>query len=234
MAWQFLIPAAGMAMQAGGSMLNAGGRNAGYDNRFGPNSPLRGFQAKMDAFNNEANDVFNGEVDRFLGAPTKIAASEKDTADYFAANSSGLPTTGPTVGSMPVSQSALVLQDAKPKMDKVAAYNTQQGNALAKLRSFGDFFGDAGRGLARDRAKLDTINNYRAGQAAILPLDMQGAVKQPSQNQSMLGDILKLGGSLMTMYGLSGGGGGFTGTPQGLSTYGSPGYAASLNYGGPK
>jgi len=234
--WQFVLPAVGMAAQVGGSLLNASGRNSGYDNRFGPNSPLAAERARQAEYQKRADEVLTREVSRFNDTPGQMATKAAELADYFGKKSAPLPTSGPTDTAMPVSQSRSVLLDAKPKFDKVAAYNKQQGDALGNLRSFGDVFADIGHGVRRDRMELGTINNFRQGMASIVPLEMNAAYKPPSQDNGALGDLLKLGGSLMTMYGLSGMGsaGGFSGTPQGLSTYGSPGYAASMNYGGPK
>ena len=242
--YQLLLPAIGLGAQLLGSALTKGQQQPSVD-IYGPGGPLDQERQRQAAFQAQADAVTGREIGRFDNFQGQMDDKAKSVADFFAAHNSALPANGgPTAGAMPVSHSQAVLADAAPKMQKVFDYNTQQNDALSKMRSFGDVMGDVSRGLMGDRSQLANIENFRAASRAIVPVEMSGlqdrAQRSMVQPSNTFADLLKGAGGIATMAGLSGafgsfgGGGSFVGTPQGLSTYGSPGYAASNFFGGPK
>lgn len=273
------IAAAGLAAQLGGSLLsNKGGGdpNSGMFEQMGSKSMARkeAMQAKTAEILRDskvlepggpydkarANDaVFQGQSDALTGGNLhrydnfsgQLAGRAKTLGDYFTAKSSGLPAGGPTAGAMPASGSAHTDAYTADALAKVAAFNSQQGNALGQVRAFGDLWGDIDRSNATDRQGLANVSNFRMGDRALLPMDVElakGAAIVPELPTDLMfpvegapdntfADILQGVGKVGTTVGLSGYnpfGGGFSGTPAGLSAYGSPGYAGSPLFGGPR
>lgn len=247
------IGAAGLALSAADKFGLFGGKgnaptpyfDPGFDNRFGPNGVTGQERARQAVFQGQDDAITKHELGLYDNIQGQTDAKAKTLADYFTANSSHLPTSGPTApGAMPVSHSAAVNADAAVKDARLAAFNDQQNGGLAKLRSFGDVWSDIGTGLAGDRTKLGTIANARAGDAALMPFEMQANYRAPSYGNQQpapdgtFADILGGAGQLATSAAISGAfngwGSPFQGTPAGLNTYGSPGYPASPRYGGPK
>lgn len=201
----------------------------GIDFRFGETGVTGKERARQKSYQAEADAVTKRQLGRFDNIHGQTAAEKKRLSDYFAANSSGLPTSGPTSSGMPVSKSAAVNADATTKLARVADYNTQQNEGLSDLRSFADLWGGIDRSLLGDRTDLANISNFRAGSERLIPFELQAAYRppsygnQPAPPDNTFADLLRGGGRILTGAGLSGVGGGsaFQGTPQGLFTYGS-------------
>lgn len=104
---------------------------------------------------------------------------------------------------MPQSGSPLIVQEDAKQGAKENAFVSQQGNALGALRAFGDVLGTASRGQARDASAIGQVNNFKTGSSNVLPLELDAAQSAGAGAQTF-GDILGLGGSLLTAKGLSG------------------------------
>lgn len=178
---------------------------------------------RQGGFDNEAKAVNNQARDRYENVNAGADAKRKEIADFYKSNSGDLPTSGPTAGTMPTTSSNVIVQEGKKQRDKVGAFNTQQNESLAGLRSFGDYFADAGLGTARDAGELGMINNFKKGSQAVVPFELQKA-NTAGNGTKLLGDILGGLGSVGTFAGLSGmnpfGGGG-------VAVAGSPASAAA-------
>jgi hypothetical protein len=162
----------------------------------------------------EANNINTQARGRYDNAQGGMDDRAKQVADFYAANNAALPTSGPTTGALPTSSSNIIVQEGKRQGDKVAAYTKQQGEALGRLRSFGDVLGEASRGTAKDAAALGSVNSFKAGSQSVLPLELQAA-NSAGNGTRMLGDILGGVGKVGMFAGLSGGnpfGGGSIGT----------------------
>lgn len=174
-------------------------------------------------FDNEAAGINNKALGRYENAQADADAKRKEVADFYKTNSGELPTSGPTSGAIPPTSSNIIVQEGKKQQDKVGAFNTQQNEALAGLRSFGDFFGDVSRGTARDAGQLGMVNSFKKGSQAVVPLELQQA-NTAGNGTKLLGDILGGLGSVGTFAGLSGvnpfGG-------SGITVAGSPASAAA-------
>ena len=154
-------------------------------------------------FDNESTGVNNTARDRYADFGGKEDARAREVADFYKANSSGLPDSGPTAGAIPASTSNIVVQEGKKQAEKVGAFNTQQNQASAKLRGFGDVMATASRGTAQDAGRLGLINSFRRGSSAVVPLEMESA-NRAGDGTKMLADILGGVGKVSTFAGLSG------------------------------
>lgn len=192
----------GLAAQFGSSMVNAGAAQADAAAR---NRALAQSNVERAAFDRESADITNRQLNRFKESDKQIDDRAQSVADFYKANSEATPAAGVTGGAIPTSASNLTVQEGKKQGDKVGAFNTQQGAALANLRSFSDVLGTAGRGLAQDRADLANIGSFRQGSAAITPLFLDAA-SHAGDSQRQWGDILGGIGKIATTAGLSGGG----------------------------
>lgn len=228
----------GLAAQFGGTMMNAEAAGADAAAR---NRALQQARFEQANFDRESDGITNRQRDRYANTNGQMTDRAQSVADAYRSNSSATPSEGVTTGAIPASSSNITLQEGKKQGDKVEAFNTQQGQALANLRSFGDVIGETGRGISRDRGDLGMIGGFRQGSANLTPLFLDAAT-HAGDGQRQLGDIFKGVGQIATTAGLSGGGSTisnlfkpeFAGTADGALQYGSPGFAGSLNYGGPR
>lgn len=159
----------------------------------------RGFDQEANAFNANSRQGYDG-------ATGKMDARAANVADFYKSQNGGLPVSGPTSGVIPPSSSNIVNQEGKAQQGKVAAFNTQQNDALGKLRSFGDILGGADRNTALNTANVGTINSFKQGDAALVPLQLDQA-NNAGNGMKMFGDILGGLGKVGMFAGLSGGGG---------------------------
>lgn len=175
---------------------------------------------RQQAFTGQANTDLQHEQGLYANVPGQMDAKKATLADFFAANSSGLPQGGPTSpNAMPASKSSAVLADATGKLGRVADYNTQQDNALAGLRSFGDVWSDAGRAATQDKTDLGKLMNFKAGSKSLLPAEITpayqltppptpqanfGGLYSDPVNSNILPTLLQGAGGIATSAGLSG------------------------------
>lgn len=205
--------AANIAMQAAQSGQATGPTRSfdpGVDFRFGDTGVTGQERARQKAFQQQADEVTKRELARYGNISGQLDDRAKSLADFFAANSSSLPTSGSTAGTMPDPRSIVTEQDLATKLGRVADYNTQQNEGLSRLRSFGDVWNDIGVGLTGDRSDLSNISNFRAGTQALLPFELQSVYRAPSYgNESAApdttaSDIISGTGRVATSAALSG------------------------------
>lgn len=195
------LAGAGLLSQFAGSAMNSGAADSVAAARADALRTHRYQQANFDA---ESKALFDREQGRFNDAQGQMDQRAQSVADLYRGNNAALPTSGPTAGAIPTSASNLVVQEQKKQGDKVAAFGNQQGDALAKLRSFGDAFGEIGRGVNRDRADLANVGNFKQGSASVLPLQLDAAT-YAGEGQRGVADLFGGLGKVATTAGLSGG-----------------------------
>jgi hypothetical protein len=135
---------------------------------------------------------------------------------------------------------------------EAGAFNTQQNDATAKVRSFGDVWADIGRESLKDKTHMTNVLDFKQGSRALLPAEMQpivnrqapqitagnfGQMYTESQPDNTFSDIARGVGGVALSAGLSGwnpfgsgvsGGGGWSSGIDGYGTRGMP------RYGGPR
>lgn len=205
-------------------------------------------RGRQKGFTDETNVSLVNEINRFDDVPGQVDTTAKRLADYFAANSGGMPT-----GIMPAARSARTADYAAGELAEAGAFNTQQNDATAKVRSFGDLWADISRESLKDKTHMTNVLDYKQGSRALLPGEMRPIVnRQPpqvtagnfgqmyteSQPDNTFADILRGVGGLGVSAGLSGWnpfGSGFSGAGGGWST-GTNGYGpvGAPRFGGPR
>jgi hypothetical protein len=209
---------AGIALTAGSEVANGIAASKVAHARDDALAAERTRQSKL---NQEANSVNAQSQDRYVDFSGKQDQAATDLGQYFTdqkianANDNATATNALTI---PQSGSNVVTREVAKQNAKADAYANQQGEALGKLRSFGDVLGDIGRQQARDAGTIGQIGGFKAGSENVLPLELDAA-SHKGDGLKTFGDILGLGGSLLTGAGLTGGGPGvvsFTGDVPGV------------------
>lgn len=194
------ITAAGAALSIGGVLANSEAENQVSGARSGVmNAEL----ARQFGYDSQTQGINNQARDRYAATGTDMDTRKKSVAEFYGANNEGLPTAGPTAGAMPASQSGIIVQEGKRQGEKTEAFNKQQNDASANLRSFGDVMATKSLGTARDAGELGIVNGFKAGSNSVLPLELQRA-NAAGNDMKMLGDVLGGVGQMATFAGLSG------------------------------
>lgn len=142
----------------------------------------RGFDQETNAFNTSSTNGYDN-------TQGKMGQRAMQVADFYKSQNGGLPVSGPTTGVIPASSSNIVNTEGKTQQAKVSAFNDQQNGALAKLRSFGDILGGADRNTALNTANVGTINSFKRGDAALVPMQLEEA-NNAGNGTKLFGDIL--------------------------------------------
>lgn len=97
----------------------------------------------------------------------------------------------PAPALLPTSGSQLVNREETQQRGAAKDFTNQQGENLARLRSFGETFGDIGRLQARDAGLLGQINSFRQNSQNVLPLELDAAQqREPARERSPTSSIL--------------------------------------------
>lgn len=201
---------AGAAVLSAGSMLaNSSAQDQVSSARSGVLSAEAG---RQQGFNTEANNLNTASANGYDNTTGKMADRAMSVAKFYGSQNGGLPTSGPTAGTIPASSSNIVNSESKAQQGKVAAFNDQQNTALGQLRSFGDILGGADRNTALNTANVGNINSMKQGDAALTPLLLENA-NNAGNGMKMFGDILGGLGKVGLYAGLSGAGKGLFAKP---------------------
>lgn len=160
-------------------------------------------QGKLDQENAALNETSRDRYDDFGGQQEESASK---LGDYFTENEAmAAQNDQQAVDAMlPTSGSKITVQEAGKQSGLAKAFTDQQGQALGKLRSFGDVLGGIGREQARDAGSIGQINSFKRASSGIVPLELEAA-NSAGNGMKLFGDILGMGGSLMMNGGLKGG-----------------------------
>lgn len=202
-------------------------------------------RGRQKGFTDEINTSLGNEINRYDGV-RQIDATAKRLADYFNANSGGMPNVMPKATGQTAAYET-------GKLAEAGAFNKQQNEAQAKVRSFGDVWSDIGRESLKDKTHMTNVTDFKQGSRALLPAEMRPIVNRQapqitagnfgdmysmSEPDNTLSDILKGAGSIGVSYGLGGFGnpfGGGAGAGGGWSTgFNGYGPAGMPRFGGPR
>lgn len=195
--------------------------------RSGVLSAERGRQAALNA---EGDKVNAQSLDRFTDFGTKKDARATQLSDYFKQPDGTTPTAPPAV--MPTSNSTLVNNEVANKSGIAKAWTNQQGDALGKMRSFGDVLAEDNRGLARDSGSIAQLSGFKKGSADATAYELDNA-NNAGNGLAFLGNILGGLGKVGLSAGLSGGSSKIAsmfgpGNPIQLASAGAPGTVGSF------
>lgn len=148
------------------------------------------------------NDESRQRYDDIQGDQTE---KKSDLTDYFVEAPQAAPQAAgeanvSAANVMPSATNDIVMREIDKQGDRADAFGSQQGAALAELRSFDQALGDASRMQGRDAGYVGQINSFRNGSAAVLPYELEEANKA-GDNLRLFGDILGLAGSAVAPMG---------------------------------
>lgn len=186
---------ASAAMTLGGAELKnrASRRAAGMER-----AAVEDFDNKNVALETEARGGVNKVADNF--APDRFSAGQGAETNRLAAlynDTTGIPQrTLPSQGGVP----AVIGETMNSELAKAAAFNRQQGAALAELQGFGDFLANRiNPQLANSANTVGMMGNMMGGNANVLNAELRNAARSA---ESPMGDLLQMAGSVGTNYGL--------------------------------
>jgi hypothetical protein len=160
-------------------------------------------QGKLDQENAALNETSRDRYTDFGGQQEESASK---LGDYFTENEAAAAQNDQRAvdAMLPTSGSEITIQEAGKQSGLAKAFTDQQGEALGKLRSFGDVLGGIGREQARDAGSIGQINSFKRASSGIVPLELEAA-NSAGNGMKLFGDILGAGGSLLMNGGLKGG-----------------------------
>lgn len=183
------------AMQLGGAALkNQASKRAARMEA----SAVEDYGNKNMGLETEARGAVNQVADSF--APDRFSAGQGAETNRLAAlfnDTTGIPQqTLPSQGGVP----AVIGETMNSELAKAAAFNQQQGAALAELQGFGDFLANRiNPQMANSANTVGMMGNMMGGNANVLNADLRNAARSA---QSPMGDLLQTAGSVGTQYGL--------------------------------
>lgn len=199
---------AGGAASIASMFLNNRANNAVDEARAQAINAERGRQAAFDA---EAQGVTDRSLGRYVNFDTGMADRAKTLADFYR-TPVVTPNTPYTLAPLPPTSSDIVEREIANRSGIASNYVEHQADSLAKLRSFGDYLGGVGRGVARDTQEVGQIGGFKKGSAGVNQLELENANRAGNQYR-FFGDLL--------------GGLGKVGLTAGLSGFYAPGAAVS-------
>lgn len=188
---------AGLALTAGSMVVNSIADNQVNNAR---NDVLHAEALRQRGFNREVDTINTQSQDRYQGFGDAQQERAGELADLFASDV-GDPNTA---GVLPQSSSNIVNQETDRQMGDAQAYVDQQSGALANMRSFGDLLGEKSLMQARDAGKVGQLGGFKQGSQAVMPYELDDAGKA-GDNAKFFADLLRLGGTVATGSGISGG-----------------------------
>ena len=194
---------AGLVMTAGSTVANTIAAKKVDKARADAMAAERIRQGKLDQENAALNEASRDRYTDFQGQQDESASK---LGDYFTENEAAAAENNQQAvdAMLPTSGSKITVQEANKQSGLAKAFTDQQGQALGKLRAFGDVLGSIGREQARDAGSIGQINSFKRASSGIVPLELEAA-NSAGNGARLFGDILNLGGSLALNKGLGGG-----------------------------
>lgn len=145
----------------------------------------RGQQAALDT---EAKGVTEQSLGRFSNFGDNMNADATKLSTMF--NTPAAPPTDPhLIAALPASTNDYVNREIGNRGDIAKAFVTNQGNALGKLRSFGDVMGGISRDQAGDTQHIGQLGSFKAGDTAVTNIALDNA-NRAGNTDAAIGNIL--------------------------------------------
>jgi hypothetical protein len=185
-------------MQAGSAFANQAAANQQQRAQAAAMSAERSRQRVLD---DESRAVNQQALTRFEDVPEQQNRQSAELAQVF----SGEPNRGADIisAALPQTSSNLTIQNDARERDEASAFAGQQGEAVARMRSFSDLFGGLDRATARDGSQIGMLGGFKRGSQGALPFELEAAAQQ-GQGMRGLADALGLFGGVGVNAGLSG------------------------------
>jgi hypothetical protein len=189
---------AGVALSAGSAVANNAAANQQARAQANAMAAERSRQRMLD---DEARGVNQRSQNRFEDIEGQQEEKRTQLVDEF----SGEANRGAEViaAALPRSSSNITMQNDERERGRASEFADQQGDALARMRSFADLFGGIGRGMAQDGSELGMIGGFKRGSQGVLPFELESAAMK-GQGLRNAADIMGGLGSIGLNAGLSG------------------------------
>lgn len=189
---------AGIALSAGSAVANNAAANRQARAQTASMAAERTRQRMLD---DEARAVNEQARSRFEDIPAQQEAEVSRLQQVFA----GDANRGADViaAAMPSSDSNITVSDEAAKRADATGFSNQQGEALARMRSFADMFGGIGRGVAQDGSQIGMIGGFKRGSQGALPFELESASMKGAGLRTVA-DLMNAAGGVSLNAGLSG------------------------------
>lgn len=194
---------AGIALTAGSTVANSVAQGQVARARNGALAAERirqqGYDRETDALNTQSQDRyqdFDGQQDQ----------RGQELGDYFSGQQiegGDANATAAQEQAVAPTSSNITMREEQKQRGAATDFTNEQGKRLGDLRSFGDLLGGIGRLQARDASQIGQIGGFKRGSSAVLPYELEAA-NSAGGGAKMFGDILGLGGGVLSGAGLSG------------------------------
>lgn len=189
---------AGIALSAGSAVANNAAANQAASAQASAMAAERTRQGRLD---DEGRAVNAQARQRFENASEQQEARASGLAELFGTEA----TRGSDViaAALPRTSSNITVENDARERAAASEFANQQGDALARMRSFSDLMGGLGRDTARDGSQIGMLGGFRRGSQGVLPFELEAAQHRGS-GLRMLGDVMGGLGGLGVNAGLSG------------------------------
>lgn len=197
---------AGLVLSGAGTLYNnrqqqknANRMQAARDNAF--NLEMQ----RQDEYQGETADIFDKAAKRYEGANQAqqenqaVANRERNVGDLIKDENDRYAL--PTSGSAP----KVVRSEGARRMADAAAEAKGQAKRQAKLAGFGDVLFGNRLASAGTSNRLGTLSNFAGRSAQLMPYEQRSAANNARKAPGMFGDLLKLAGTGVSLYGMGGG-----------------------------
>jgi hypothetical protein len=187
-----------MVLSAGSAVANNAAANRQASAQAASMAAERARQRMLD---DEARGVNEQARGRYEDIPAQQEAETSRLQEAF----TGDANRGADViaAALPRSNSNITVSDEAAKRADATGYANQQGEALARMRSFGDMFGGIGRGVAQDASQIGMIGGFKRGSQGVLPFELEAA-SMKGQGLRTVADLMNAAGGISLNAGLSG------------------------------
>lgn len=200
--------AIGGAMALGSMAANAQAQSKVDKARAGAQEAER---IRQRGYDDEAGALNTQSQDRYREFEGQQDGKTESLADMYQSRGESAAPAAQSVIPSGASGNVTVQKERAKQQSLADAYGTQQNQALAALRSFGDLLGGIGREQSRDANQIGVINSFKQGSSSILPYELEAANAKGNSLRT-LGSVLGMGGNALmaggsySMAGPAGGG----------------------------
>lgn len=188
----------GAALQVGSAVAN---NNAAKREDRARADAMAAERIRQGQLDDESRGINAQSRNRFEGAEAQQEEASSNLAEVL----TGEANRGAEViaAALPRSNSNVTLANDTAQRTEATEFANQQGDALARMRSFADMFGGLGRDMSRDASQLGMLGGFKGGSQGVLPFELEAAASRGA-GMRQAADLMGGFGGLALNAGLSG------------------------------
>jgi hypothetical protein len=189
---------ASVALSAGSAVANNAAANQQAQAQA---AAMAAERSRQRVFDDEGRGVNEQARNRFENISEQQDQKTRDLTEVF----SGEANRGADVisAALPRTSSNITMQNDERERGRASDFANQQGEAMARMRSFADLFGGLGRDTAQDASQIGMIGGFKRGSQGVLPFELEAA-SMKGQGLRTAADIMSGLGGIGLNAGLSG------------------------------